>query len=162
MAAHVSVKYHTLNPKDINALFVIDVAKKREMANDSIDALREILKPLRRTGDLEYSWQAFLTPAGFDLESRDWAASSIQQGFAKAPPKETLLDWMSRKPEFSGMDEKEKSQVAFAIRRTIISKASPGRTSTIGPLSPSGERSFDYFSTVVKRVQTIIKDKIKT
>ena len=159
--SHVGMDYSLPDIKAMKAIYELDDIFIHTMASASRDIVIDALKPLHRTGDLESSWKINIRKDGFDITSEDWAASSIQQGFSQPAPKDTLLAWMKLKPDFSGMNAKEMSRTAFAIRRHMLNGGKPGSSSSIGPLTPSGEREYDYFSVVVKNIQNLLKMKFK-
>lgn len=159
--SHVNVEYSLPDIKSLQAAYDIDDIFMYTLGSASKDLVIDALKPLHRTGDLESSWKLITRKDGFDIVSDDWAASSIQRGFSQPAPKDTLLAWMKLKSEFNGLDDKEMSRVAFAIRRHMLQGGKPGSTSSIGPLTPSGERQYDYFSVVVDNIRNLIKAKFK-
>lgn len=159
--SHVGMDYSLPDIEAMKAMYELDDIFIHTLASESKKIVTDALDPLKRTGDLESSWKIITRNDGFDIVSDDWAASSIQLGFSQPAPKDTLLAWMKLKPEFSGLDNKEASRVAFAIRRHMLNGGAPGKTSTIGPLSPSGERKYDYFSVVVKNIQNLLKAKFR-
>lgn len=160
MAQHVSMR-HTINSdSDFGNPFILSRGEIKNLADESLNIVKRILCPLSRSGDLDDSWNIIANSTSFSLWSTDWAAHSIQTGFRQAPPKDILLDWMSMKSEFSGLDNKESERVAYAIRLSILRGDSPGPTSTIGPLTPAGDRSFDYMRQAETEIKGLIRRRI--
>lgn len=154
--AHVVMKYRTGKP--LPTAFVIDQKTMFELGEKAQDEVRKALNPLRRSGQLDTSWDYISHSSGFSIWSDDWAASSIQLGWKQPPPKSVMIDWMKLKSEFSGLDDKEMSRVAFAIRQSMIKGNRPGAMSTIGPMAPSGQRRFDYFKVVTGKIVQLIRN----
>lgn len=157
---HVSATHKIISDSDFKNPLILNRDEISKLASESLDALQKILSPLQRTGDLEQSWHIIANSTSFSLWSTDWAAHSIQTGFTESPPKDILIDWMKTKSEFQGMDDKEQSRVAFAIRLAIRRGDSPGPQSTIGNLDPSGERRFDYMKQAKSEIERIVHKRI--
>lgn len=158
--SHISMRHTISGGSDFKNPMIINKSEMAELADRSLAIVGRLLAPLKRTGDLEDSWNVIVTSTGFSLWTTDWAAHSIQTGFRQAPPKDVLLDWMDQKSEFRGLDAKESARVAYAIKLAIERGDTPGGHSSIGPLSPSGERRFDYHQQAEKEIRNMIKQRI--
>ena len=99
----------------------VSLAQIDVIAQRAIERLSEAVEPISRTGRLSRSFRSSMTSDGAEIYSTEGYARSLleENAMAQPPPVEELLDWMSTKPDFSGLDPKAARRVAFAIRNSI-------------------------------------------
>lgn len=150
---------------DAKLAIIFNQVMRRElleyMGEQALDAVRDALEPISRTGTLRDSFNYEVTGNNtVVIGSNAPQAGSIATGIATVPSIENLMDWMLTKAEFSGLNEKERHNIAGGIQRNIASGKSPGGKSTLRRLNPTGERAYDYFAVAMKDIEEVINTDI--
>ena len=161
-----------------------DVSKARSMAEASIvvwlnkslrrdiqedigkmgtKIVKDIVSPIRRTGGFENSWKYKLGSGGdsVTIYSDHKAATSLQRGIKRVGSTQDLVKWLKTKKEHSGKRDVELKRLAFNIKRKIDRGDSPGSTSTLKYLTPTGDRSFDYITKATEQIEKELNIFIK-
>lgn len=137
----------------------VQAALAKEIGEFGVQAVRDALEPIKRTGTLQDSFKYRFDSSNnaVVIFSELPQASSIQTGIRRAGSTQSLQDWLQTKPEHRGKTEAELKRLSFNIRRKIARGDAPGPGSTLRNLSPQGERRYDYLGVATRQIEEQIE-----
>lgn len=138
----------------------VSYALSEAIGQAGVQRFQQALKPIRRTGDLEGSFQYDIVNdgKGVIIYSDHPAAGSIQYGYKGAGSIEALTEWMQQKSEFRNLSDREQVRAAYFIMKKIKKNFPPGPDSTLRSLAPVGERRYDYITIVRDALEKDIQE----
>lgn len=136
----------------------------RELAREAQNQIRDALDPISRTGNAKRSIQVRESAGPEASVVTDGSApylEAIEEGAEKrgVPPVQELLKWMNKKPEFSGLSENKRRNVAYAIQTTIKSRRGQNKTgrSDITNLPPRGTPQYEFTKEALRHMEDDIR-----
>lgn len=131
-----------------------------QIGKDGVAAVHKALEPVTRTGKTADSFRYRIGSDGQSvvIYSTLPQASRLAKGISGKPSSDDILTWMQSKSEFSGMSDRERKRVSFAIQKSIAKKSAPGSNSTLKSLSPTGQRAFNYFEIAQQQLLADIQN----